>query len=139
MHLYSQAWPVAADSLYAVLNDTLSNADRGQLVVYAPPLPFIYPSSPLPPTGQCWWSRAFPLGIWVHGLFEVPGVMLFDIPRPPLKASNCCGTCAAETAVVRSYWIGGRNCCVSPPSCQKLRQKLLRVKILRELVPYACA
>ena len=47
VHLYSQAWPVAEDSLYAVLNDTLSNADRGQLVVYAP-LPFIYPPPPLP-------------------------------------------------------------------------------------------
>ena len=52
VHLYSQAWPVADDSLYAVLNDTLSNADRGQLVVYAP-LPFLYPASPLPPPLPC--------------------------------------------------------------------------------------
>ena len=52
VHLYSQAWPVAEDSLYAVLNDTLSNADRGQLVVYAP-LPFLHPSSPLPPPLPC--------------------------------------------------------------------------------------
>ena len=38
------------------------------------------------PTGQCWRSRAFPLGMWVHGFLEVPGVMFFDIPRSPLKA-----------------------------------------------------
>ena len=49
VHLYSQAWPVAEDSLYAVLNDTLSNADRGQLVVYAPPRPFVKPSPPSSP------------------------------------------------------------------------------------------
>eukprot|EP01045_Picozoa_sp_COSAG04_P014967 COSAG04_NODE_1154_length_8051_cov_26.213531_4_plen_531_part_00 len=34
VHLYSQAWPVAEHSLYAVLNETLSESDRGKLVIW---------------------------------------------------------------------------------------------------------
>ena len=34
VHLYSQGWAVAEHSLYAVLNATLSNEDRGLLVVW---------------------------------------------------------------------------------------------------------
>ena len=34
VHLYSQAWAVAEDSLYVVLNATLSDADRAKLTVW---------------------------------------------------------------------------------------------------------
>ena len=34
VHLYTQGWVIAEDSLYAVLNAALSKEDRGQLVVW---------------------------------------------------------------------------------------------------------
>ena len=34
IHLYSQGWVIAEHSLYAVLNTTLSDPDRGKLVVW---------------------------------------------------------------------------------------------------------